>query len=189
MKKSKNGKLPVKGAQKYITSTPCDKKTGEIHTELSEQHFLDKEKISEEEKYDGYYVIVTSELKMSNNEILDAYRNLWKIEETFKITKSELKTRPVFLSLKEHIEAHFLTCFVSLLLLRLLEKQTNHKYSTKVLINTMNNISGTYVDKNYYMFDYFNEIVEDLGKIANIDFSKRFMTLGEIKKIISHTKK
>lgn len=52
----------------------------------------------------------------------------------------------------------------------------------------MNNITGTYVDKNYYMFDYFNEIVEDLGKITDIDFSKRFMTLGEIKKIISHTK-
>lgn len=188
IEKSKNGKIPANGAQKYIASTPCDKKTGEVHAELSEYHFVDSEKISEEEKYDGYYVIVTSELKMPNNEILDAYRNLWKIEETFKITKSELKTRPVYLSLKEHIEAHFLTCFVSLLLLRLLEKQTDHKYSTRVLVNAMNNISGTYVDKNYYMFDYFNEIVEDLGKITDIDFSKRFMTLGEIKKIISHTK-
>lgn len=188
IEKSKNGKIPAKGAQKYITSSPCDKKTGEVHSELSEYHFVDREKISEEEKYDGYYVIVTSELKMPNNEILDAYRNLWKIEETFKITKSELKTRPVYLSLKEHIEAHFLTCFVSLLLLRLLENQTNHKYSTKVLVNAMNNISGTYVDKNYYMFDYFNEIVEDLGMVTNIDFSKRFLPLGEIKKIISYTK-
>ena len=188
IEKNKNGKLPAKGAQKYIASTTCDKETGEIHDELSDYHFVDREKIAEEEKYDGYYVIVTSELKMPNHEILDAYRNLWKIEETFKITKSELKTRPVYLSLKEHIEAHFLTCFVSLLLLRLLEKQTGHKYSTKVLVNAMNNISGTYVDKNFYMFDYFNEIVEDLGKVTNIDFSKRFMTLGEIKKNISHTK-
>ena len=185
---SKNGKLPVKGAQKYIESTPCDKKTGEIHSELSEYHFINGDKILEEEKYDGYYVIVTSELEMPNEDILNAYRNLWKIEETFKITKSELKTRPVYLSLKQHIEAHFLTCFVSLLLLRILENQTEHKYSTRVLVNTMNNISGTYVDKNYYMFDYFNEIVKDLGSATDIDFSKRFMTLGEIKNIISHTK-
>ena len=82
----------------------------------------------------------------------------------------------------------FLTCFVSLLLLRLIQINTNEKYSTKTLINEMRNITGTYVDKNYYMFDYYNEIVEDLGKTVGIDFSKRFMTLGEIKKIISQTK-
>ncbi|SNS73351.1 hypothetical protein SAMN05446037_102865, partial [Anaerovirgula multivorans] len=49
--------------------------------------------------------------------------------------------------------------------------------------------TGTYVDKNYYMFDYYDEVVEDLGKASNIDFSKRFMTLGEVKNIISRTKK
>ena len=53
----------------------------------------------------------------------------------------------------------------------------------------MKNITGTYIDENYYMFDYFNEIVEDLGNLVGIDFSKRFMTLGEIKKIIAQTKK
>ncbi len=57
---------------------------------------------------------------MSNENILNAYRSLYKIEEIFKITKSELKTRPVHISLKEHIETHFLTRFVSLLLLRLI---------------------------------------------------------------------
>ena len=134
-------------------------------------------------RYDGYYLIVTSELKMSNEDILNAYRGLWKIEETFKITKSELQTRPVHVSLREHIEGHFLTCFVSLLLLRLIENQVDHKYSTRKLIDAMKNISGTYVDKNYYMFDYCNKIVENLGKTIGIDFSKKFMTLGEIKTI------
>ena len=189
IEKNKNGKLPAKGAQKYIASTTCDKETGEIHDELSDYHFVDREKIAEEEKYDGYYVIVASELKMPNHEILDAYRNLWKIEETFKITKSELKTRPVYFSLKEHIEAHFLTCFVSLLLLRLLEKQTGHKYSTKELVNEMNNISGTYLAENYYMFDRNSAIVQDLGDLVGVDFTKRFMTLGEIKNILAKMKK
>jgi len=185
---NKTGKIPNKGVKKYIVSTPCDTETGELF-ELSEYHFIDQEKIFEEEKYDGYYAIVTSELNMPTNEILDAYRNLWKIEETFKITRSDLKTRPIYLSKKEHIEAHFLICFVSLLLLRLLQKETANRYSTKTLVNTMNSITGTYVDKNYYMFDYYNEVVEDLGKASNIDFSKRFMTLGEVKNIISRTKK
>lgn len=185
---NKTGKISNKGVKKYIVSTPCNTETGELF-ELSEYHFIDQEKISEEEKYDGYYAIVTSELNMPTNEILDAYRNLWKIEETFKITKSDLKTRPIYLSKKEHIEAHFLTCFVSLLLLRLLQRETANRYSTKTLVNIMNSITGTYVDKNYYMFDYYNEVVEDLGKASNIDFSKRFMTLGEVKNIISRTKK
>jgi transposase len=185
---SKTGKLPEKGAKKYILSTPCDAETGEVY-ELSEYHFIDSSKISEEEKYDGYYVIVTSELNMPNEKILDAYRNLWKIEETFKITKSELKTRPVHVSTREHIEAHFLTCFVSLLILRLLQLETKGKYSVRTLVDTMKEMTGTYVDKNYYMFDHYNEIVDDLGKATDIDFSRRFMTLGDVKNIIAKTKK
>lgn len=183
-----NGSLQSTGAAKYIDSISCDKNTGEVYDKLTEVHFINNEKISEEEKYDGYYIIVTSELKMPNEEILNAYRNLWKIEETFKITKSELETRPVHVSLKEHIEGHFLTCFISLLLLRILENQTERKYSTKKLTEAMKNISGTYVDKNYYMFDYFDDVVKDLGSITGIDFSKRFVTLSEIKKIIAATK-
>ena len=101
------------------------------------------------------------------------------------MTKSELKTRPVYLSKKEHIEAHFLICFVSLLLPRLIQINTNEKYSTKILINEMKNITETHMDKNYYMFDYYNEIIENLNKTIGVNFSKRFMTLVEIKKIIS----
>ena len=186
---SKNGKISSNGATKYIESIPVDKNTGEIIDKSSNAHFINEDKILEEEKYDGYYLLVTSELKMSNEDILNAYRGLWKIEETFKITKSELETRPVHVSLKEHIEAHFLTCFISLLLLRLTEIQSGGKYSTKKLIDTMKNMSGTYVDKNYYMFDYYDEIVEELGKATNLDFSRRFMTLGEIKSITADVKK
>lgn len=184
---TKKGKIPSKGALKYIISTPCDRDTGELY-ECYDYYFVDENKIKEEEKFDGYYALVTSELNMPSGEIIDAYRDLWRIEESFKITKSELKTRPVFVSTKKHIEAHFLTCFISLLILRLLEMSVDRKYSTKALINELRSITGTYVDKNYYMFDYYNEIVEDLGKVTNIDFSKRFMTLGEIRKIIAQTK-
>ncbi len=188
MNKSKNGKLPENGAAKYIKSQPLDKKTGEIF-ELSEVHWIDSDKIAEECKYGGYYAIVTSELNMPNEEILDAYRSLWKIEESFKITKTELKTRPVHVSTQDHIEAHFLTCFIALLLIRLLQLSTNNKYSTKVLVNELNNISGTYLDKNYYMLDYYSDIVKEFESITGNDFSKRFMKLGENKKIIANVKR
>lgn len=185
---NKKGKLPVKGSYKYIISTPCDMETGELYL-CNDIHYIDTDKIQEEMKFDGYYAIVTSELNMSDSDILDAYRGLWKIEESFKITKSELKTRPVHVSTKEHIEAHFLTCFFALLLLRLLEMKTGYKYSTKTLIHEMKKITGTYLDENYYMLDYYNDIVEKLGNVVGIDFSKRFMTLGEIRKILAETKK
>lgn len=188
MSKSKNGKLPENGAAKYIKSQPLDKKTGEIF-ELSELHWIDSDKIAEECKYDGYYAIVTSELNMPNEEILDAYRSLWKIEESFKITKTELKTRPVHVSTQDHIEAHFLTCFIALLLIRLLQLSTDNKYSTNILVNEMNNISGTYLDKNYYMLDYYSDIVKEFELITDNNLSKRFMKLGEIKKIIANVKR
>ena len=187
MAKTKNGKLSENGASKYIKSQPLDKKTGELY-ELSEAHWLDLSKIHEEQKYDGYYAIVTSELNMPNEEILDAYRSLWRIEESFKITKTELKTRPVHVSTKEHIEAHFLTCFIALLLIRLLQISTDNKYSTRVLVDEMNKITGTYLDKNYYMLDYYSDIVKEFELLTGNDFSKRFMKLGEIKNIISHVK-
>lgn len=187
MGKAKNGTLSKVGAAKYIKSTKVDKETGEI-PKLSEVHSLDSDKILEEEKYDGYYVIVTSELDMPNEEILSAYRNLWKIEESFKITKTDLKTRPIHVSTKAHIEAHFLTCFVALLLIRLLQLNTDGKYSTRALVNEMNNITGTYLDKNYYMLDYYSDIAKELGELTGNDFSKRFMTLSQIKKIVSQVK-
>lgn len=75
---------------------------------------IDEDRILEEEALDGYYVLVTSEMEESDDKIIDMYRGLWKIEDSFKLTKSELEARPVYVWTKEHIEAHFLTCFVAL---------------------------------------------------------------------------
>ena len=114
---------------KYINNIRFDEETGEIPKGLELSLKLDK--IKEEEKFDGYYSIVTSEKDLSDKEIRDIYKGLWKIEESFKITKSNLETRPVYVWTKEHIEAHFLTCFISLVIIRLLEYKTNRKYSTR----------------------------------------------------------
>lgn len=66
-------------------------------------------------------MIVSSEFDKTPDEIIDIYRDLWRIEETFKVTKSELDARPVYVSRKEHIEAHFLTCYIALVLSRILQ--------------------------------------------------------------------
>ena len=68
---------------------------------------IDEEKIREEKALDGYYMLLTSEMETSDDEIIDMYRGLWRIEESFKVTKSELEARPVYVWTKEHIETHF----------------------------------------------------------------------------------
>jgi len=78
--------------------------------ETSTKLYLDEDKIREEGKYDGY-AIITSELDKDDNEIIEIYHNLWRIEETFKISKYELRTYPIYVLLEAHIETHFLSCF------------------------------------------------------------------------------
>lgn len=186
---SKSGTTPPKGSYKYLKKEKIDLETGEI-LDTHDFHSIDVEKISEEEKYDGYYLIVTSELDMKDGEVIDAYRGLWKIEETFKITKTELKARPVYLSRKDRIEAHFLICFISLIILRLLEKELKTgDISLKNAINTMREMTGTYLDENYYLFDCNNDIVKEFERITEIEFSKRFVSLKEIKDMIALSKK
>lgn len=183
----KKGKLD-KGAYKYIKDEYLDKETGEI-LKKDDYLYIDEERILEEEKYDGYYLIVSSELKMPDKEIIERYRGLWKIEESFKITKSQLKSRPVYVRKKDHIEAHFFICFLALIFIRLLEKETDFKYSVSTLINSIKNLSVTYLDENYYMLDYIDDVSKSFGKILNIDITKRFWRQSDIKNLIANSKK
>ncbi|MDO4557224.1 MAG: IS1634 family transposase, partial [Lachnospiraceae bacterium] len=176
------------GAAKYIKKLDYDKETGEILTTSSILE-LDEEKLKAEEALDGYYVLLTSEMDKTDGEIIDIYRGLWRIEESFKVTKSELEARPVFVWTKEHIEAHFLICFVALTVARILELKSGRKYSIGKLLESLGNSTCSLLQQNYYTFDYFDEVLRDIGDIMNIDFSKRIRTLGEIKKILADTKK
>ena len=169
------------GAAGYINNYDYDKKTGEI---IAKELSLNTEKIQEEEKLDGYYSIVTSELNMSDKEIRDAYKGLWKIEESFKITKSTLEARPVYVWTKEHIEAHFLTCFVSLVILRLLEHKTERKYSSKKIINSLKQYNCSNLKYDIYYFNYRDEIIKTIEKIFNVNLNNKYNKLSEIKKIL-----
>lgn len=176
------------GAAKYIKKIAFDKNTGEI-MEASSILEIDMEKVKMEEALDGYYLIVTSEMEESDDRIIDMYRGLWRIEETFKITKSELEARPVFVSTQEHIEAHFLTCFVALTLSRILEMKTEHRYSIGKLIDSMVQSNCTYLKENLYLFSYYDEVLEWIGEKTGIEFNHRVLPLKEIKKILGDTKK
>lgn len=176
------------GASKYVKHLVFDEETGEIIKAKSKLS-LDEEKIAEEEKLDGYYAIVTSEIKKTDDDIIDIYRGLWRIEETFKVTKSELDDRPVYVSTKEHIEAHFLTCYLALVLCRVLQHKLDKKYSIEKILETLKQCNCSHIENNYYLFSFFDDVLKDIGNAVSIDFSSKYMRLQEIKNILAETKK
>jgi len=121
----------AKGAAAYISGLAFDKKTGEL-VDTGEALTLNEDKIRDEEKLDGYYAIVTSELDEPDDQIIEMYRGLWRIEESFKITKSVVEARPVYVYKPEHINAHFLICFIALTLARLVELQLDGQFHSVV---------------------------------------------------------
>ncbi len=179
----KYNKVTASGAASYVNNITFVKSTGEIAEGL--ELSLKIEKIKEEEKYDGYYSIVTSELNMSDKELRRVYRGLAKIEDTFKITKSELESRPTFVWTKEHIESHFLTCFVSLVILRLLEQKNDKKYPISKMIESMRNYNCTTISNTVNLFDTYDDIIELMSNIYNIKLDNSLVSTQTLKKFLN----
>ena len=172
------------GAAGYINNIKFDKETGVVSngTDLS----LNEDKINEDAKYDGYYSIVTSEENLSDLELRNIYRGLAKIEETFKITKSEFNARPINVRLEDHIDAHFLICFISLVIIRILQNKTNEKYSIKQLLEKMKNFKCTHETGNLYKFIGYKPEIQYLNRKLSLNLDMKYNTREEIKKILKY---
>jgi transposase len=173
------------GAAKYIREV--DKKSGEV--EPDKLLHLNTDTIAEEELYDGYYAIVTSEMDMDDGDIIDTYRGLWEIEELFRISKGELEARPIFVSRNDHINAHFLICFIALVIIKLLKKATGVRFSSECLIDALNRVSCSLFHDNLFVFDYRTPVTDAICDALHIDFSKKYLPLGEIKNFLGSVKK
>ena len=176
------------GAAKYVKDIRFDKDTGEVLKGGKRPRF-DLEKLKEDERYDGYYAIVTSELEMADGDIIDTYRGLWEIEETFRVTKGTIEARPVYVSREERIGAHFLTCFIALVIIRLIQKKTGRKYSPEKIIECLNSISCSNEQDNLYLFDYRSRVSDAIGKALGIYFTRKRLRRSEIKNILAESKK
>ena len=178
----KYDKVSAKGASGYVMNLSFTQ-DGEI---INKKLALDTDKIAEEEKYDGYYSIVTSELKMDDIEIREKYRGLIRIEDTFKITKSEFDTRPIYVRTNEHIDGHFTTCFTALVLIRLLQVKLENKYTVGKLLTSLKKYNCVHLDKNNYQFVYNDEIIISISKSFNINLSAKYKTSNEIRRLLKY---
>ena len=175
------------GAAKYVRGLAVDGRTGEL-LEAASALELDEDRLAADEACDGYYLIVTSETGMADDAVIEAYRGLWRIEESFKVTKSDLETRPVYVSRQEHIEAHFLTCYAALCILRIIQVLTGGKYSAGTIAEELGAMCGTNLDGNWWVFDHRSDATDDLCRMAGIDLTRQNMQLKDIKAAFSQAK-
>lgn len=175
------------GVKKYFKKTAYDKDTGEIIKTKNHYEF-DKEKYERDIALDGYYAIVTNDLELTPSDIIDNYRQLSVIEDSFRVTKTDLEGRPVYVWTDEHIKGHFLTCFISLTLYRLLQTETGHKYSVKKLKEALNSASTVLLERNIYLLhktdEVFESIVNDSNSLLHRSYVKKAALKAELKSIV-----
>lgn len=177
-------RVTARGSASYVVNIAFDKKTGEIVEGRNLE--LDIDKIREEEKYDGYYAIVTSELNMSDEEMRNVYRGLARIEDSFKVTKTFFESRPVYLRTNKHIDAHFTTCFLALVLVRLLEKKLDGKYQAGRIIDSLKKYNCTKLHTNLWRFTYYDEVIDECSKAFGLTLNLQNRKQQDIQRLLRY---
>lgn len=203
------------GANKYFRADAYDPDSGELYKDIEFIKALDEDAIARDERHDGYYLLETNVVGIDGNEkpwkgtarfrtydqlfelnrtvtahdIVDMYRGLWEIEESFKITKSILATRPMFVRMPHSIEAHLLTCFVSLLLLRILEvKELRGTIPHEQIVDSLRRAQLVHVGSNIYMSTFCDRVLERIGIATGIDMTRKYFSKQDVRSLNNLTK-
>ncbi len=172
---------------KRFIKTDHATKDGEV-AELSVS-YIDESVIADEEKYDGFYAVCTN-LDDSVSSIVKANKRRWEIEECFRIMKTDFEARPVYLNRQDRILAHFITCFIALIVYRYVEKKLDNKYTIGQIIPTLQEMEFMkYEGKGYQPVYTRTELTDDLHEAFGFCTSKQIVPVAKMRNIISETKK
>lgn len=172
--------------KRFIENIPTTD-TGEVA--LNNNYSINEDKILEEAKFDGLYAVCTN-LEDDVEEIIKINKRRWEIEESFRLMKSEFKSRPIFLSREDRIKAHFITCFLALVLFRYLEKKLDEQYTSSQIIETLKNFNFKNENDIAYSPLYIRtELTDLLHKKFKFNTDFEIIENKNFKKIISQTKK
>lgn len=148
---------------------------------------INQEAIDKDLMFAGYNLLVTSEIEMSDQDIYNTYHNLWRIEESFKIMKSDLDARPVFLQKEETIKGHFLICYVAVLLERILQfKILDNKYSTPEIFDFIRSFKATKAESKYINTTTYSNFINEMSKKFTLPLTNYFLTETQIKSMFNH---
>lgn len=181
----KTDKFRQSDYKRFITKTPVTD-NGEAAEKVI--YSLNQTKISEEEKYDGFYCVATN-LDDKPEEIININRRRWEIEESFRIMKSEFSARPVYLSRDDRITAHFAACFIALVVYRYLEKSLGHKYTCAEILNGLKNIKFLKNSAGYFPAYTRNDFTDDLHGVFGLRTDFQIISNSDMKKIITFSKR
>jgi len=202
------------GGNRYFKKVVVNKVDGEVIEHKEYIRILDEDLLSAEEALDGYYLICTNVVGLGPDEqpfgkpsrfltdnlfqmnrvvtdqdIIEMYRGLWRIEESFRITKSWLKARPVFVHQEPSIEAHFLTCFVGLLILRILELKTHRSIEVNRMVESLRKARLVAASPDVLISSYCDNILARIGSALDLDMTKKRYSVTELAKLLAKTRK
>jgi transposase len=172
------------GIKKYFKKVKVDKKTGEV-LKGRDVYLFNQEKYERDLALDGYYTIVTNNLDLHPFDIIKHYRQLSKIEESFKVTKTDLEGRPVYVWKEAHIKGHFLTCYLALLFYRILQLKLDNKYPVHQIKEALNSANSVHLGKGIYLNLDQNNIFRSLEKAFGVSFNYDYMTIEHMRKQIN----
>ena len=183
---SKAKKSEFGESSKFVDFVVANKKTGEIKDDaicLS----INEDKIKKEKELAGYNLIVTSEINIPDKELYATYHNLWRIEESFKVMKSDLDARPVYVQKEETIKGHFLICFLTVMLERILQFKTyDNKYTTNDLMNFFKDFSLVKTDNGYINASKSTDFITDFTKETSLPLNHLNISETKLKKILNY---
>lgn len=151
--------------------------------------YVDEAVVAAEEKYDGFYAVCTN-LDDNVSSIVKANKRRWEIEECFRIMKTDFEARPVYLNRQDRIVAHFITCFIALIVYRYLEKKLDCKYTIEQILPTLQEMDFMkYEGKGYQPIYKRTALTDDLHEAFGFCTSKQIVPVAKMRNIISQTKK
>lgn len=171
---------------KYVIFTTTDKNGNETDGKIKVS--MNEELIKKSLELAGYNMLVTSEISMNDKDVYDAYHNLWRIEESFRIMKSQLDARPVYLQKEDTIIGHFLICYLAVLLTRLLQfKVLKNNYCSEDLFEFVHDFRVAKIsDRKYINLSRGTTFIKEFAVLCNLPLTSYFLSDGEIKKMLSH---
>ena len=181
-KQRKNPNDPARFVNRLAVTREGEK--ADIH------YYLDLDKIAEEEKYDGLYAVCTDLLDDDVSEILKVSEGRWQIEDCFRTMKTDFEARPVYVSREDRIKAHFLTCFLALLLFRLLKRELKSPCTTQQLLGVLRGMEFADIEEQGFMPVYErNRLTDELHEACGFRTDYQFITKRKMKEIEKKSKR
>ena len=175
---------------RFISKKAVDKRTDEVTDNTSDSYYVDEDLINEEAKYDGFYALTTDLEDYDIKDILAISERRWEIEESFRIMKTDFSARPVYLQREDRIKAHFLICYMALLIYRVLEKKLEEKHTTEQLIKTLREYKLLKLSGDGYVPVYTRtQITDELHDVFNFRTDYQINPTSRMREIIKNTKR